>query len=144
MKKKKIAAIKEEGEFEEEGELLLWEQEAKVSSKVDKEKVEKEKAKARQSARGDVSVLDQSIDSEIESETVTQKGKKKPPRERVSGSDSVSTGGRLTSKREIAAGELKSSSGLEQGTKQRKTNRQFQSSEAADVESIDTKKEKEL
>ena len=51
----------------------------------------------------------------------------------------------LTNNKEIAAGDLRGSSGLEQGAKQRKTNRQFQAIEVVEAEPInDARKEKEL
>lgn len=136
-KKKKIAAIKEEVGYEDEDELMLWEREAKVNSKAEKEKA----VKARRTGKGDVGAAEADVEVDIESATTPQSERKKKP---AAAADAQSVRS-LTSNKEIVAGELRGSSGLEKGAKQRKTNKQFQSFDVAEAESInDARKEKGL
>lgn len=138
-KKKKIAAIKEEvGYEEEEDELMLWEREAKVNTKAEKEKT----IKIRRTGKGEVGATDVDLEAEIESGSTPQTDKKKKKPTTV---NDAQTSRVLTNDREIGAGELRGSSGLEQGAKQRKTNKQFQASDGVEAEPInEAKKEKEL
>lgn len=155
--KKRVAATIDEveAEYEEEDELLLWEQEAKKAGKVKREKSEREKNIDRMNAKGDVAAGDEDAvrdDAEAERVDRTKTERAKPSKrgggesvasEQSSGASppQAATVRSLTTKKEVAAGELKASAGLEQGAKQRKTNKQYQAFEANENDSVDQKKD---